>query len=99
MVPQNLFMLVLFSDFYRKTYMRKDKKTAVVGGNKNIQKHKVINEAAVTRNGTEIRVKKRITNKDENKNLTEYSLIEPGTCSKSNNVNTAKSPIEINGQL
>lgn len=35
MVPQNLFMLALFSDFYYKAYVQKSKKEITVNNNNN----------------------------------------------------------------
>lgn len=94
MVPQNLFMLVLFGDFYRKAYMRK-KPTAASIANK---KPEISNQDTCLPD-TDSKSRKRAVTKDLNENFT---FIEPGATIQSKDgieSNECPKKLTVNGNF
>lgn len=79
MVPQNLFMLALFGDFYRKTYMNPKKKvanapTAVNDNNNNIEEK---SEGLNTQKRTNAKKENDDGHSDATSKIDKHSLSQP----------------------
>ncbi|CAB3243578.1 unnamed protein product [Arctia plantaginis] len=104
-LPQNLFMLVLFSDFYYKTYIKKPKNNPYGKVQSNGAKNGSINQDKINDEISKINnekdrvneVRKRISNNDSNYNNSKFDAND-NVCKKDKNENaSANGKTKTNG--